>query len=270
MTLVYDKAGTGERTIICVTGLNGHAAFWNAFQNAVSDSFTVITFDQRGCGANRHVVGEHTLSEIVSDTIAILDDAGVDKTIVIGHSLGGVVTQCLMLDHPERFNAAVFSGTFCAFDWYMAAVGDLRQELLDRSGPEGFGKISALLAMPGGNVNDPSYDLRHRLANISPKAPDAVMMARMQAPYGFDRRAELPRISVPCLVIGASDDLLAPLYQSQEIAELVPDAMLEIIDGGHFFPNTRSELYLSKVGGFIRSLGLGVTLTGKSLDPWGQ
>jgi len=254
MALAYNVEGSGKRTILCVTGLNGHAAFWNGLRSALSDTFTVISFDQRGCGANGDVPGKHTLTEIVADAIEILDDAEVEKAIVIGHSLGGVVAQCLILDHPKRCSAAIFSGTFCAFDWYMEAVGDLRQDLLDGSGPEAFGRISALLAMPGGNAKDPRYDLQGRLANVSPKAPDAVMMARMQAPYGFDRRAELPKVAVPSLVIGASDDLLAPLYQSEEIAALVPNAELAIVDGGHFFPNTRPEIYLAKVSEFIRSL----------------
>lgn len=254
MTLAYNRDGSGERAVLCVTGLNGQAAFWNRLRSALSDSCTVISFDQRGCGANSDVPGEHSLAEIVADTIEILDDADVDQAIVIGHSLGGVITQCLVLDHPQRVSAAVFSGTFCTFDWYMETVGDLRQQLLDQSGPEAFGRVSALLAMPGGNVKDPRYDLQRRLASVSPKAPDAVMMARMQAPYGFDRRVELPRVAVPSLVIGASDDLLAPLYQSQEIAALVPNAVLAVVDGGHFFPHTRPEIYLSKVGEFIRSL----------------
>jgi aminoacrylate hydrolase len=136
----------------------------------------------------------------------------------------------------------------------METLGGLRQQLLDQVGAEVCGRLSAILAMPGGNVMDPRYGLQSRLANVSPKAPDAVMLARMQAPYGFDRRHELCQISVPSLVIGASDDQLAPLYQSKAIADLVPDSVLEIVDGGHFFPNTRSDIYLAKVGGFIRSL----------------
>lgn len=254
MTLAYNKDGSGGRTILCVTGLNGHAAFWNALRSALSNNFTVISFDQRGCGANRDVPGNHTLTEIVADAIEILDDAEVHQAIVIGHSLGGVVAQCLVLDHPQRVSAVVFSGTFCSFDWYLETIGDLRQQLLDQSGAEAYGRLSALLAMPGGNVKDPRYDLQGRLANVSQKAPASVMMARMQAPYGFDRRAELPQVAVPTLVIGASDDLLAPLYQSQEIASLVPNAAFTIVDGGHFFPNTRPELYLAKVLEFILPL----------------
>lgn len=255
MTLAYNRNGTGSRTILCITGLNGHAGFWDGFRDALSETHSVITFDQRGCGANRDVAGVHTLAEIASDAVDILDHAGVDQAIVVGHSMGGVITQCLALDHPARVSAAVFSGTFCAFDWYMETLGDLRQQLLDQAGAEACGRLSALLAMPGGNVLDPRYNLQARLANISAKAPDAVMMARMQAPYGFDRRDELPRLAIPSFVIGAADDLLAPLYQSRTIASLVPGAALEVVDGGHFFPNTRPELYLTKVGGFIKSLG---------------
>jgi len=254
MALAYNREGSGDSTILCITGLNGHAGFWSGFRQAMSDSFTVLSFDQRGCGANKDVPGEHTLAEIAADAVDILDDAGVSRAIIIGHSMGGVITQYLVLDHPDRVRAAVFSGTFCDFDWYMETLNNLRQLLLDQLGTEACGQLSALLAMPGGNVKDPRYDLQHRLANISPKAPDAVMMARMKAPFGFDRREELRNVSVPTLVIGAADDLLAPIYQSQAIASLVPNAALEIVEGGHFFPNTRPEIYLEKVGGFIRSL----------------
>jgi pimeloyl-ACP methyl ester carboxylesterase len=253
MTLAYNKEGSGDRTILCITGLNGHASFWTNFRQALADTCTIISFDQRGCGDNRDVAGEHTLAEIVADTIDVLDDAGVDRAIVIGHSMGGVITQCLALDHPERVRAAVFSGTFCTFDWYMQNTNNLRQEILDKVGTEACARFSAVLAMPGGNVMDERYDLHSRITNVSSKAPDDVIMGRMRAPYGFDRRAELPRIAIPTLVIGAADDLLAPLYQSKAIAELIPGAELEVVDGGHFFVNTRPETYLEKVGAFIMS-----------------
>jgi pimeloyl-ACP methyl ester carboxylesterase len=253
MTLAYNKEGSGDRTVLCITGLNGHAGFWTNFRKALSETCTVVSFDQRGCGDNRDVAGKHTLAEITADTVAVLDAAGVDSAIVVGHSMGGVITQFLALDHPERVRAAVFSGTFCVFDWYMQNTNNLRMALLDKVSSEACAQFSAVMAMPGGNVMDERYDLHSRITNASSKAPDDVIMARMRAPYGLDRRAELQQIAVPALVIGASDDLLAPLYQSQMIADLIPGAQLEVIDGGHFFPNTRPETYLEKVGAFIMS-----------------
>jgi pimeloyl-ACP methyl ester carboxylesterase len=254
MALTYTRKGSGRQSVLCVTGLGGHSDFWSGLGAALADEFTVISFDQRGCGVNHAMPGLHTLDEIAADALAILDDAAIDRTIIIGHSMGGVVTQGLVIDHPDRFEAAIFSGTFCVFDWYMMALGDLRQKLLDSGGAEAFGQLSALLAMPATNVLDPAYDLRGRLASVAPRMPDAVMMKRQQAPYGFDRRRELAQLTLPAMVIGAADDLLAPLYQSQMIADLVPGSRLEIVDGGHFFPNTRPDLYREKVGGFLRSL----------------
>ncbi|MDX8356483.1 alpha/beta fold hydrolase [Sphingopyxis terrae] len=259
MTLAYTRKGSGRQSVLCVTGLGGHADFWSELGDSLADDFNVISFDQRGCGVNRGAEGRHTLDEIAADALGILDDAGVDRAIVIGHSMGGVVTQGLVIDHPERFEAAVFSGTFCVFDWYMMAVGDLRQQLLDGGGAAGFGQLSALLAMPASDVADRAYDLRGRLAQVTPRMPDAVMMKRMQAPYGFDRREELRQLALPAMVIGASDDLLAPIYQSRLIADLIPDARLEVVDGGHFFPKTRPGVYREKVGAFLRSLSPAVS-----------
>lgn len=146
--------------------------------------------------------------------------------------------------------SAVFSGTFCAFDWYMTTIGDLRQKVLESAGSAAFGQLSALLAMPGANVLDPSYDLKARL-DSGPKATDHVMQQRQKAPYSFDRRDELRKVVLPSLVVGASDDLLAPPYQSRNIAELIPGARLEMLDGGHFFPVTRPEAYFKIVQPFL-------------------
>lgn len=250
MTLAYNREGAGTQAVLLVTGLGGHAEFWSSLRQDLSSSHTVISFDQRGCGANRDLAGKHTLAEIVQDANDILDDAGLVKVSLVGHSMGGVVAQCLVLDHADRFNAVVFSGTFCAFDWYMTMLGDLRNQVLNDSGPEAYGKLSALLAMPGGNVLDAEYDLHSRV-NRPAKMPSSVVQARQNAPYGFDRRRELVSISIPSLVVGATDDMLAPLYQSKEIARLIPDAQLEVMDGGHFFPVTRSQIYAEKLRNFL-------------------
>jgi aminoacrylate hydrolase len=254
MTLHYNIQGSGARTVLLVTGLGGHANFWDAHRSYLAEKYTVISFDQRGCGANRDVEGVHTLREIVSDAVGILDDAQVTKATVIGHSMGGVITQCLVLDHRQRVEAAVFSGTFCAFDRYMEFINNLRQRVLDTAGTETCGQLSAILAMPGGNVLDPSYDLMSRIKTIRQTMADDVLAARMKAPFNFDRRDELRAIEgLPSLVLGASDDMLAAEYQSREIASLVRGSQIEIIDGGHFFPNTRAARYRELIGSFLQS-----------------
>ncbi|RAZ89414.1 hypothetical protein DPM33_17695 [Mesorhizobium hawassense] len=253
MTLAYNREGDGPHAVLLMTGLGGHAEFWNGLRHDLSPSHTVISFDQRGCGRNSDLPGDHTLAEIVADAIDILDDAGLAKVSLVGHSMGGVVAQCLVLDHANRFSAVVFSGTFCAFDWYMELVGDLRNQVLNDAGPEAYSKLSALLAMPGGNVLDADYDLKSRVKRPA-KMPSAVVEARQRAPYNFDRRGELGSITIPSLVVGAADDMLAPLYQSRDIASLIPNAQLEVMDGGHFFPLTRSQIYAEKLRKFLGSV----------------
>ncbi|GLQ80798.1 hydrolase [Mesorhizobium huakuii] len=253
MVLAYNREGTGARTILLVTGLGGHANFWNAHRPKLAERFTVLSFDQRGCGANRAREGVHTLQEIVGDAIDILAEAEASRVTVVGHSMGGVIAQCLVLDHPELFEAAVFSGTFCAFDRYMEFINDLRQRVLDAAGTVTCGHLSAILAMPGGDVLDPNYDLMGRIQNITQSMADEVLSARMRAPYKFDRREELRSVELPSLVIGASDDMLAAEYQSREIAALIKGARLEIMNGGHFFPNTRPQRYWEILEGFLRS-----------------
>ncbi len=67
--------------------------------------------------------------------------------------------------------------------------------------------------------------------------PLEIMLGRIDAILRFDRRADLPRIKAPTLVVGAKDDAVTPAYFSEELGRLIPGARTVILPaGGHFFP----------------------------------
>ena len=64
-----------------------------------------------------------------------------------------------------------------------------------------------------------------------------IMLSRIAALLKFDRRADLSRISAPTLIVAARDDMVTPIYYSEELAGLIPGAETAILEaGGHFFP----------------------------------
>jgi len=81
------------------------------------------------------------------------------------------------------------------------------------------------------------------------------MANRIDAVLGHDRRRQLLRIHVPTLVIVARDDMITPVFYSEELASAIPGAKLVVLDGGgHFAPAIHSGPYNAAVGGFLRSV----------------
>jgi len=68
----------------------------------------------------------------------------------------------------------------------------------------------------------------------------------------FDRFAELGKIKGPVLVIGAEDDLMIPFHHSREIAAAIAGARLECVQGGHFHPATRPQIFAQLLADFLK------------------
>jgi aminoacrylate hydrolase len=82
-----------------------------------------------------------------------------------------------------------------------------------------------------------------------------VLLSRIDAILRHDCRARLLEIRVPTLVIVARDDVITPVFYSEELAGRIPGAKLVVLDGGgHYAPAIHSEPYNAAVGQFLRSL----------------
>jgi aminoacrylate hydrolase len=80
------------------------------------------------------------------------------------------------------------------------------------------------------------------------------MLGRMQACLDHERRATMPHIVAPTLVLGMADDVSTPAYGSQEIAEAIPGARLVLLPyGGHNAPQVVPDDLLSHLLGFLSS-----------------
>jgi aminoacrylate hydrolase len=79
-----------------------------------------------------------------------------------------------------------------------------------------------------------------------------VMLSRIAALLAFDRRADLGRISAPALIVAARDDMVTPIYYSEELAGLIPGAETAILEsGGHFFPISAAKEFRRTLQTFL-------------------
>lgn len=230
----YQLSGAGPNLLL-VSGLNGQERFWDAVAGPLSQRFTVLAFDQRGCGATPDDGAAWSTRSLADDAAALADEVfGAAPFAVVGHSTGGAIAQHMAAGQPGRITAAVLSGTWLRADGYMRALFDLRQALLARA-PDLDPVLSNLLRMPPDDFHPPAPHV----------ALDAsVTRRRIDALIAHDGTPLAPQIACPALVIGAKDDRIVPPHLPRELQGALPAATLTLLpDGGHFFPQTRADAF---------------------------
>lgn len=87
-----------------------HMSFNNQVQVLVENGYRVLSWDMRGHGESVPMGRKATLQVHVEDLLAILDSAKIMEVTLVGHSLGGFVSQILTYQYPERVKALAVLG----------------------------------------------------------------------------------------------------------------------------------------------------------------
>jgi aminoacrylate hydrolase len=243
--------------LLLITGLSGTAGFWEPLIPAISKTFRVTRFDQRGVAASTRGHLETSVSVLADDAFAVMDHVGAKRPMILGHSMGGVILQSMALDHPARMAGAILSGTWARPNAYMAELFRARGEIL-KAAPREYAAMLAFLAYPPDWL-DQRWPFYRTMLDNAPKPGPAleVMMERIAALLAFDRSTELSNLATPIAVQGAEDDLIVPGYLQRELAGLIPGATLTMLpNGGHFFPVSRPEAFLKTINEQARRFGV--------------
>jgi pimeloyl-ACP methyl ester carboxylesterase len=172
----------------------------------------------------------------------------------MGHSTGGCIAQTMALLAPDRIQACVFSATWGKPSRHRKELFSTRREMLFRD-PVGYACSSVFMGHDAHWLNNHWSVLENARAN-APVTPEAqrIVAERLDALIAFDRSADVHQISIPKLILGARDDLIVPSFLQEELATLLKDADLHLFEqGGHFFPVTRTQLFVPLVLEWLRT-----------------
>ncbi|MCP2267459.1 alpha/beta fold hydrolase [Promicromonospora thailandica] len=262
--LAYDRIGHGgDVPLLLMMGLAISRFWWpDGLCRALADEgFDVVRYDQRDTGESTRfgvprrrgpwsglVSGEpvpYTAEDVVDDAAAVLDAAGIDRAVVLGHSLGGVVAQRFALRHPRRTLGLVSCDSLPSDALGPAAVRYLRP---------GLGLRLATRRYPGDREGDVAASLAVAKGMASPATPCDEDAARARIERGLDRgprdtrglgrqvRARwhgprLRHVTAPTLVLHGADDPLIRTSAARATARQVRGATLMILpDVGHDLP----------------------------------
>ena len=247
----YEVSGTGP-AVMFIPGLGGDGRFWAQIVRALPQHYTFIVADHRGAGRSDRPEGPYSIGRIASDVIGILDQEECGQAHFVGHSTGGAIVQTIALDHRDRALSAVISGSWARSDARFRTIFNVRLALLEAGLGETYQNLAHFLSYPSDYLASHEAELLARAGEADGTLqPFSVIAARIRMLLDFDRLADLPRIKMPALVMGAGDDALLPLYYSRQIADAIPDALFHELSGGHFFPVVHPANFAARIEAFL-------------------
>lgn len=254
--LWVDEVGPADASLLLlVMGANTPGPGWpEGFVAQLAQHHRVIRFDHRDTGRSTWAFDEHPYAvvDLASDAVAILDELGVERAHVVGMSMGAILTQLLLIDHPDRLlSGTVFATT--ALGAGLASGGDADSPPLPNPDP----RLLALweqMADPRDREAEIKWRVEHwRLLNGDVLPFDADEFRQLEAGIinhagrhdstaaharadqsGLDRGAELADVTVPTLVIEAPEEPINPPPHAVHTARTIGNAQLVTIPGmGH-------------------------------------
>jgi 3-oxoadipate enol-lactonase len=230
-TLYYEIHGEGE-PLLCIHGLAVNTLGWALQVNDFSARHQTVIFDNRDVGQSSMVDGPYELSDMAADALALADGLGLDSFHVLGISMGGAIAQELALAAQERVRTLTLAVTFSRGGVWGRKLGEVwgaRRLKLTRE--EHIDELM-LLTLSQDYFENPeavAYLRQMMLADPHPQPPEA-FVRQLQASSRNDTRDRLPSLGVPTHVIGAAHDILVPVWESEELAELIPDAAFTVLE----------------------------------------
>ena len=240
---------------IFISGINGWSGIFEPAQRLLEkDGWRVYGFDHWDDTGGTQWDSIEDMADSVRD---MMDAAGIERGVICGESFGGTAAQVFAHRYPERALALVPVVTFAylPFDAQRNLTDALYSPLMPfaKRVPPGVSRFVRQAFNPALTPGDPDH-VRRLVAQA--KMPGvATYLSRTRQALAFDARAWLPTLDVPTLVVTGRRDRLIPPACSEEIAALVPDAQLHIIEnGGHLAHIAYAEEFVRVFGTFWDSI----------------
>ena len=112
MPLNYEVVGSGERNIVLIHGLAGSKNYWRRDLEKISGTYRLLLVDLLGFGDSPKPQSEYTLQIQLAALENIISKEGFHRgeSLIVGHSLGAVLSLALFAKHPDWFKGATVIG----------------------------------------------------------------------------------------------------------------------------------------------------------------
>lgn len=222
---------------------------WKPQVPAFKDHYKLIRFDNRGAGKSDKPRGPYSIKTMTEDTIGLMDYLGIDKAIILGLSMGGMIAQEIAINYPQRVIKLVLCGTYASRD----RDNGLTAEAEKLNGLPNLKRLSVFLSLC---FSSPFRRLFYfiLLSLTINKTKIQGIEAQGVACGNHNALERLHFIKAPTLVIVGTNDRMVRPSSSKVLASKIAQAKLvEITNGSHTINMEMTKAFNTEVLNFLRS-----------------
>lgn len=253
------SAGNGPH-LLFITGTNADLRKANTPLNSLlTDSFNVVTYDQRGMGQSDKPNVPYTMLDYATDAVAVLDELGWNDAFIAGYSFGGMVAQEMAIRWPNRVKRLALLATTAGGDAGSSYPIHNHIDLEPYERAQLNIEVADLRFTPQWQLENPELahnriQLRVTTDSEYENEPGAIAGRNLQlaARAEHNTAERLHKIHCPTIVLAGVYDGQARLEAQKTMASLIVNCEFVAVEGSHgmLYENTKS---FEKVSAFFKS-----------------
>jgi pimeloyl-ACP methyl ester carboxylesterase len=223
--LHYIVEGTGPPIVLVGGKTSDIDGAWWRYIPVLAQRLKVIALDNRGAGSSDKPDTPYSTPLMAEDALAVLRDVGETSAHWFGLSMGGMILQQLALSHPDAVRSLVLGATHCGGEH-------------PRMGGAGTAPVVEGPLRRFANLYDARFIAEHPSwveedASHFGKMPLHAIVRQDQAVKQHNVCNRLSEIRQPVLILHGRQDRMVPVVRGEELQRGLPDARLQLLEGGH-------------------------------------
>ena len=233
----YELSGKqGAPVVMLSHSLASSMVMWNPQLESLESHFSVLRYDMRGHGDSDAPEGPYTLELLADDVIALLEALNFDTVHFVGLSIGGMIGQCLGLNHGDRLKSLTLCDT-------SAIMPDEAQPILQE-------RIAAARENGMADQVDGTLERWFTPAYLKENSPEVEMIRQQiaatplagyigcsEALRELNYLERLPAIKLPTLIMVGEEDPGTPVAASEAIHERIAGSQLVVLPAARHLSN---------------------------------
>ena len=235
--------GQGDQPLIFAHGFGCDQNMWRFITPAFMDKYKIILFDYVGSGnsdINAYSSEKYqSLQGYVQDLLDIIETLSLQNSIFVGHSISAMIGLLASIQHPGYFKKLIMIGPSPCYlndDGYRGGFerSDIA-ELLDMMEMNFTGWASYMAPIAMSNPEQPA--LTQELKQTFIAADPIIAKEFAEVTFLSDHRSELPKVSVPSLIIQCSEDSIVPSSVGDYLHQHLKNSTLQLMEAKGHYPH---------------------------------
>ena len=250
LSINVEQHGSGEPAIVFLHYWGGTSRTWSKVALELQGQFSTVAYDARGWGQSDKALAGYTLTDLAGETLALVKELGIGKYVIVGHSLGGKISQLIASRRPEGLLGLVLVAP--APPTPLRFPDEMRETQIHAyDNRENVLQTVSLLS-----ARTPSPEIMEQIVEDSMSGSREATLAYPTASILEDISSEVSKINVPTLVLAGELDQLDSIEQhKREVVARIPNAEFDVIEGsGHLIPIDEPVQLAKRIASFATAL----------------